>query len=524
MITCLNPESDQFVSQSCIKGNKSKFIFYPLDNEWAIFLSQLRLIASRGEFGKLIYIIENFFPNVSSFITLQFFSKYPKTLFYIYKCWFLTLRRCNLYKSAEEIFEKFIYPLYLKYAKMQEKEDINMMEEGRNINERIENCINKIMDVVSNEKRTNTLMEMEDVDYDQIHEEIIDSIVPSENESGLSDLEEEFEAVQLKKRNIFQVKKVKNVVDKSTEEIFKESQNCTMFNPLNSITCSDKSEEKNEKENETYSESGLNTNTDAPLSVSEKSTIYKDQYSNYNKYNRDCVPKIVKPTERFKNRIPFLKSFNPKFLKKENIDKKIFRRFRNFVKEKYDVSQSLFFDHDNLFWKEFCNTNLLPPMKYTNPISNRTIEFKSFNTKYFLWLFNQKGTFVFFNLFLQNQGENVLKSFITEYNLENSNEEGIIHKLKTYINSIPMIYSSSPHSNSNEISYDDLGLGVKDINTDAAIVFAINFNIANINSNSDAFITNKIYKEDRNGIDWDKENSHCDLYPAMNIQFVDELN
>lgn len=78
MITCLNPESDQFVNQSCIKGNKSKFIFYPLDNEWAIFLSQLRLIASRGEFGKLIYIIENFFPNVSSIYNHSVFFKIPK--------------------------------------------------------------------------------------------------------------------------------------------------------------------------------------------------------------------------------------------------------------------------------------------------------------------------------------------------------------------------------------------------------------------------------------------------------------
>ena len=401
---------------------------------------------------------------------------------------------------------------------MQEREDINMIEEGKDINERIENCINKIMDVVSNEKRTSSMMEMEDVDYDQIHEEIIDSIIPSENESGLSDLEEEFEAVQVKKKNIFLVSKVKNVVDKSTEEIFKESQNCTMFNPLNSITCSEKVEEKKEKELDTFSESGLNTNTDA-LSVSEKTTLYKDPYSNFNKYNRDCIPKIVKPTERFKNRIPFLKTFNPKFLKKENIDKKIFRRFRNFVRDKYDVSQSLFFDHDRVFWKEFCQKNLLPPMKYTNPINNRTIEFKSFNTKYFLWLFNQKGTFVFFNLFLQNQGESVLKSFVTEYNLESSSEEGIIQKLKTYINSIPMIYSSSSQKYSNEISYDDLGLGTKDINTDAANVFALNFNIANINSNSDAFNTNKIFKEDRNGIDWD---SQYDLYPAMNIQFVDE--
>ena len=72
-------------------------------------------------------------------------------MFYIYKCWFLTLRKQNLYRNADELFEKFIYPLYLKYTKIQERED--QIKNGRyDINEKIEKCVNKIIEVVGNEK------------------------------------------------------------------------------------------------------------------------------------------------------------------------------------------------------------------------------------------------------------------------------------------------------------------------------------------------------------------------------------
>ena len=439
--------------------------------------------------------------------------------------------------------EKFIYPLYLKYTKIQERED--QIKNGRyDINEKIEKCVNKIIEVVGNEKgnpeNLENIMETDEIDYDMIHEEIIDSIVPSENESGLSDLEDEFEIIQRKKNNIFHIAKNKNIINKETECLFKDTQHDNIFNPFNNITCSNKkggvSEENDYCINsniDTFSESDHNANTDAPLSVYERNNnIYKDPYSNYNKYNRDYIPKMVKNTERFKNRVPFLKTFNPKFLKKENIDKKIFRRFRNFVKEKFDVSQSLFFEYDQDFWNEFCHKNLLPPMKYTNVAKNNTIEFKSFNTKYFLWLFNQKGSYILFNLFLQNQGESVIKSFISEYDLENSNEENIISKLRTYIRTIPQIYSSKPILNSEaNMTYDDLGdtyLGMKEINNDAANVFSINFNFSTINSNSEGF-PQKTFKEDRCDIDWNLEDSHCDLYnytnrlsnPAINILSVD---
>ena len=69
------------------------------------------------------------------------------------------------------------------------------------------------------------------------------------------------------------------------------------------------------------------TTQDDILKKTEKNNYLNDPCSNFNKYNRQVLPKIQKSKERFKNSIPFLKEFNPKFLKKENIDKKFSENF-----------------------------------------------------------------------------------------------------------------------------------------------------------------------------------------------------
>ena len=65
-----------------------------------------------------------------------------------------------------------------------------------------------------------------------------------------------------------------------------------------------------------------------------KYNYFTDPNSNFNNFTRKYEIK-TNPKKRFRDIHPFLKTFNPKFLKKENIDKKIFRRFRKFVKALY---------------------------------------------------------------------------------------------------------------------------------------------------------------------------------------------
>jgi len=164
-----------------------------------------------------------------------------------------------------------------------------------------------------------------------------------------------------------------------------------------------------------------------------------EPFSNINLYKKSFFPKVNKSKEKLKNIVPFLKDFNPKFLKKENIDKKILRRFRNFVKIIYKADRESIDKLDPTFWKNFTMFNLLPPMNYLD--NKLMIEFKSFNTKYMLWLFSKNGSVELYKEFANKSGEDILYCFIKAYDLGNKKEEGIISKLRHYIFAIPDIYS-----------------------------------------------------------------------------------
>ena len=161
--------------------------------------------------------------------------------------------------------------------------------------------------------------------------------------------------------------------------------------------------------------------------------------SNLNFYNKPFIPK-AKAKEKLKNIVPFLREFKPRFLKKENIDKKILRKFRNYVKIIHKTDLKALDTFDKLFWANFVNHNLLPPMKYDE--EGLKVEFKSFNTKYLLWLFSKEGSVKLYTEFSAKFSEQILQDFISAYDLMNNKEEqGIIEKLKYYISAIPEIYS-----------------------------------------------------------------------------------
>ena len=309
-----------------------------------------------------------------------------------------------------------------------------------------------------------------DLDYDTIHSEILDNIIFDENDSGLSDFDttEEEES----KKKIFEISKIKTIIHKSVKSLFNECQEDDQFKPLmqnkNEINKESLTKEK-KSENSTgliiNSENRTQGNTDEisedlkekdimnednSTDVVEKEkeiinfkkyNVYTDPYSNYNNFTKKYKIKS-KPKKRFRDIHPFLKTFNPKFLKKENIDKKIFRRFRKFVKSLYKENKnSPIFSKNALFWKKFYIKNLLPPVKVVVD-NGELIEHKSFNTQYLIWLFKQEGTSELFKLFSKKETQNVLNNFISEYDLYKSNEPNIIDKLNQYINYIPEIYDS----------------------------------------------------------------------------------
>ena len=297
------------------------------------------------------------------------------------------------------------------------------------------------------------------LDYDTIHSEILENIIFDENDSGISDFETKEKKNSQKK--IFEINKIKKIINKSVRTLFEENNEYEEFKPLiqqekeikNEFVNIEKTNEQNiEKDSveiEVNNEIKTKENTEGFIEIKKENEIknYKkyniltDPYSNYNNFTKKFVIKENKK-KRFRDIHPFLKTFNPKFLKKENINKKIFRKFRKFFKSYYKNNKnSPIISKNELFWKKFFIHNLLPPVKIEEN-EGEIIEHKSFNTKYLLWLFNQKGANELFKLFIEKEKENIINNFVSEYNLHKSNEPNIIEKISKYIDYIPEIYDN----------------------------------------------------------------------------------
>jgi len=189
--------------------------------------------------------------------------------------------------------------------------------------------------------------------------------------------------------------------------------------------------------------------------------LINEPFSNLNSYGKKFIPKALPSKENIKSLIPFLKefNFNPKFLKKENIDKKIIRKFRKFVIHVFKNSIERFENYDYDFWVEFSTKNLLPPLKFfsTNKV---WIEFKSFNNNYLLWLFSKSGSTSLYKEFTNQHSEELLADFTDLYNQNNSKEEGMMEKIKTYLFNLDDIYAPRVRTSENSSSYLNSNLSV----------------------------------------------------------------
>ena len=132
-----------------------------------------------------------------------------------------------------------------------------------------------------------------------------------------------------------------------------------------------------------------------------------------------------------------IKQFKFQILKRENVDKKILRKFKKFLKAKLkekmesDVKNYI---NINQFWPDYIKMNLMPPFYY----DKEKIKFKSFNTKYLCWLFEHKYALELFNIFIKINNYDILKLIENAYNINKNSNDYML--LKTYINTMPSIY------------------------------------------------------------------------------------
>ena len=407
---------------------------------------------------------------------------------------FYQFQKKNQFAESEKIFEKYILPVHQKFSNhitffkqfpcltLEAKIKIYTLKVMKNLENAKCLCKNEYTNEREGEKFLDELeLQKIDLDYDTIHSEIIDNIIFDENDSDLSDFDTNEDENEKQEHKIFEINKIKTIIHKSVKSLFAVSPENTIYMPLIQQEKEILKEENNSNNEKNFESKiyGINNNNESktqentegnntedtknneiiPIKENKSNDIiiekkkkviknykkynfYSDPYSNYNNFTKKYKVK-KKAKKRFRDIHPFLKTFNPKFLKKENIDKKIFRRFRKFIKILYKENKnSPIFSKNEFFWKKFNVKNLLPPVKIVSN-NNEIIEHKSFNTQYLLWLFNQEGTTELFKLFLKTEEEKIINNFVTEYNLNQSKEPNIIKKLKEYINYIPEIYDIS---------------------------------------------------------------------------------
>jgi hypothetical protein len=158
----------------------------------------------------------------------------------------------------------------------------------------------------------------------------------------------------------------------------------------------------------------------------------KDLSSNYNNFRKNYIPKIRK-NHTLKDLVPLLKNFNPSYTKRTNIDKRILRKFKNFINSKSNIE----IKHNLSFWSEFSKGKLSPPFNYYDEELAVTVEFKSFNSEYLKWLFNKKSVSEFFEVFLKEKGKECIDQIIKDYQLTDSIQ---IEKLQNYIFNLSSVF------------------------------------------------------------------------------------
>jgi hypothetical protein len=396
----------------------------------------------------------------------------------IYKCWFFTLKKRNNTTEATQIFLDFLLPSYMKSDRFKERantfnvilrsQNIDFNDLRSKIDKYTEKFLKNLEKVLTEEIRNFLPTELSKVNLSMKnycknkHQKILQKLDVSDDDSCLSEIEDEImktcqtpkDGCSSKKNDIFLIKKeIKDEVISLKEttvgnensfhigevsgpigfagfkDFIEVSQKDTIYKPLLYIT------ENRE----------MDIDSDCKINVPVHNTICStidpklDISSNWNHYSRKFIPPVNKVKDRLKDKVPFLRDFNPKFLKKENIDKKILRKFRNYVKAIYKDFREQLGCFDIEFWKDFSNLNLLPPMRYTDVYSE--IEFKSFNVNYMQWLFSKSGTVELYKEFVNKIGHDLLQNFIDSYDLMNTIEVGIVDKLKFYIYNIHEIYA-----------------------------------------------------------------------------------
>jgi hypothetical protein len=114
-------------------------------------------------------------------------------------------------------------------------------------------------------------------------------------------------------------------------------------------------------------------------------------------------------------KISELKLFNFKTVKRENIDKKLIRKFRKSLKTK--LKNDL---HLSKFLKDFISESLFPPFSFEGKV------FKSFNASYMFWIFCHKEILEYYEEYININLSHLYQFLIETLRIKDSNDKYLI--------------------------------------------------------------------------------------------------
>ena len=149
-----------------------------------------------------------------------------------------------------------------------------------------------------------------------------------------------------------------------------------------------------------------------------------------------------KKEETIFSQLPYLNSFKPKYIKRETIDKKIIRLFKNYVIKEYKegrfkIDKKIVDQH---FFINLVNGNVLPPFEFHEVGTDEYIKFNSFNCSYLLWFFSKKGVKELYNNFISEKGKEFINDMSQHYEIGTEEEK---YQLDNYIMNMPNIFDIS---------------------------------------------------------------------------------
>ena len=226
-----------------------------------------------------------------------------------------------------------------------------------------------------------------------------------------SSFDEENNFINLPEQNEFNI-------DTSTKNLYKNFDNDEPDNKFN--------DNKNNVNIIHFGEISTNIN------IIEKENKKKEKKKG-NKKNK------TKKEETIFSQLPYLNSFKPKYIKRETIDKKIIRLFKNYVIKEYkerrfEIDKKIM---DQNFFINLINGNMLPPLEFHEVDTDEYIKFNSFNCSYLLWFFSKKGVKEIYNQFISEKGKEFISDMGQYYEIGTEEEKD---QLNTYIMNMPNIF------------------------------------------------------------------------------------